>query len=50
MDEHIKIIDADERLRRVPKKLPVLAMRDTVIYPNIIHPLKRCVAPCRARL
>ena len=39
MDEHIKFVESDERLRRVPKKLPVLAMRDTVIHPTTIQPL-----------
>ncbi len=50
MDEHIKYIESDERIRRVPESLPVLPMRDTVIYPNIIQPLSVGRAISRAAL
>jgi len=39
MEERLQVIESVERIRRVPNTLPVLPMRDTVIYPNIIQPL-----------
>ncbi len=39
IDDSLVVIESDERIRRVPSLLPVLPMRDTVIYPYIIQPL-----------
>ena len=32
-------LESDERIGRVPKTLPVLPVRDLVVYPNIVQPL-----------
>jgi len=38
-DDRVVYIESDERIRRIPAVLPVLPMRDTVIYPFVIQPL-----------
>ncbi|MHB9109223.1 MAG: endopeptidase La [Armatimonadota bacterium] len=38
-DDRVVYIESDERIRRIPAILPVLPMRDTVIYPFVIQPL-----------
>lgn len=48
MEETIQILEPDDRLRHVPTTLPVLPLRDMVIYPYMIHPL--CVGRPKSRL
>ena len=50
MEERLQFLESDERIQRVPTTLPVLPMRDTIIYPGIIQPLSVGRAISRAAL
>jgi len=39
MDEVLTVLQGDERLQRLPATLPLLPMRDMVVYPYVIQPL-----------
>ncbi len=47
MGDQVELLINDERLRQVPEILPVLPIRDTVIYPYIIQPL--CIGREKSR-